>query len=396
MTSRTRDRHATRAAFTLPEMLVVITVTLILMSILVQASTVITSTVSEAKAQGDFVSQERMALAVMRRDLQYDHFLDEDTKPNQGRKVSDQRSDFATKSGTTITGYKPPRSGYFWASARPAQLQGTPYNAADPNTWSVEEGTDTSGFGSSRSGNHFIQFTVVLPGGSPENTLTATTPDPVNGASTNQFIGTCAEIAYYLEPNLTTPGGVPKYKLIRRQRLVARNTDDAPAYTQILNKTTAPVVSPATDPAEVMVVTGNVGSFQMRHMGEMPTLGNRLFGTLPPGGQRTAITTHRVGEDVLHNHVTSFELKFTGSSADGSWPRPFAQNTDYPYDTLPYNGEYDTGEDALLANATANLATNASRDGRIKPIRITGVQIRLRCWNPSNRQTRQTTTVVDL
>ena len=382
MTSRTPARPANRAAFTLPELLVVVTVTLILMSILVQASTIITSTVSAAKAQGDFVGQERMAIAVMRRDLQADHFLEEDGKPNQGRRLSDQRTDQATASGTQIMGYKPPLSGYFWASAKGVD-----------NVSNFDEGTDSSGFTSSRSGNHIMQFTIVLPGGAPENTLNADIPFQSTAATT----GTCAEVAYFLVSNGTTPTGIAKYKLIRRQRIAARNKDDQPAYRTILNSFTTAQIQ-ATDPPEVMAATGTVGNFNVFNLHDLSQAGNRFGSVSIP---RAAISTHRVGEDVLHNHVISFELKFTGSGrteTNGPWPRPFGlptNNTDYPFDTLPFDGNYDTGDETL--NATAGLATSASNQSNpIKPIRITGVQIRLRYWNPSNRQTRQTTTVVDL
>ncbi|MDY3559495.1 type II secretion system GspH family protein [Gemmata sp. JC673] len=404
MTSRTIHRPARRgrAAFTLPELLVVVTVTLILMSILVQATTIITNTVSEAKAQGDFVGQERMAIAVMRRDLQLDHFLEEDGKPNLGRKVSDQRIDQATVVNGLLT-YKPPRSGYFWVYAPPAKSRtGWTYDPSQPPTWNVEEGDDNAGFGSSRAGSHFMQFTIVVPGGAPQNTLTADVPmgDP------NVITGTCAEVAYFLErhnPPRTTSGlaGAPEvYKLIRRQRLAARNTDDDPAYESILKSYLgAPKNMPPADPLEVIACSYDSGQtrYDVLNLNNLTPRGSRLV--------RQSISNYRIGEDVLHNYVTSFELKFTGPQTGGVsylapatgniWPRPFnLGNTDYPYDALPFNGEYDTGDESL--RAPANLATATVTGPVLKPIRITGIQIRLRCWNPSNKQTRQTTTAVEL
>lgn len=368
MISRSRSAARSRAAFTLPEMLVVVTITLILMSILVQASTIITSTVSAAKSQGDFVGQERAALAVMRRDLQFDHFIEEDgnLSPTKGRKLSDWRSDQAVVAGAAIKGYKPPKSGYFWASAKPTD-----------GATNIDEGQDGEFTSSSRSGNHFMQFTVVTPGGSPDQTITADIPM----GNTNVITGTCAEVAYFLFPNGQTPGGTAKYKLVRRQRLAARNLDDDPAYRQLLNQSGAP----ATDPPEVVACRHDGTRFDMFNMNELTLLGNRVA--------RAPITTHRVGEDVLHYHVTSLEFKFTGSGS--GWPRAANVNTDFPYDTLPFDGDYDTGDESLIGAAT-NLASNSNTGGRIKPIRITGVQIRLRCWNPSTRSTRQSTIAVDL
>lgn len=394
MISRTRNRATarSRAAFTLPEMLVVVTITLILMSILVQASTIITSTVSAAKAQGDFVGQERAALAVMRRDLQFDHFLDEDGNPSptKGRKLSDWRCDQASVAGTRINGYKPPRSGYFWASSKPTD-----------NGQNVDEGADGELTSSSRSGNHFLQFTIVTPGGAPDQTLTADIPV----GNTNVITSTCGEVAYFLVANGTTPGGTAKYKLIRRQRLAARNSDDDPAYQQLLNQSGAP----ATDPPEVVACRHNGTRFDMFNMNELTFRANR-FGVPRP---MQPIATHRIGEDVLHYHVTSLEFKFTGphsnnvawtspstpaiSPTENRWPRPADINTDYPYDNLPFDGEFDTGDENMIG-ASSNLATRtpANSGGAIKPIRITGVQIRLRCWNPSTRSTRQSTIAVDL
>ncbi|MDY3552347.1 type II secretion system protein [Gemmata sp. JC717] len=395
MTFRTTGQNATciRPAFTLPELLVVVTVTLILMSILVQASTIITTTVSEAKAQGDFVGQERMAIAVMRRDLQCDHFIEEDSNsgPSKGRRLSDQRSDVALMSADnrSIIGYKPPRSGYFWAKAPGA-------DSID----NFDEGYDGQFF-SSRSGNHFMQFTVILPGGAPSDTLTANIPS--QPPPIRPITSTCAEVAYFLVLNGKTPSGINYYKLIRRQRIAARNTDDAPAYVQLLNSSGAP----KDDPPEVAAVTGNSGNFNVLNLNDLSFLANR-FGVIiaqkPIGGDPAIPTAYRTGEDVLHNHVLSFQLMFKGTAAAGvTWPRPFGlTNTYFPYDTLPFDGEYDTGDESLVRTVSTgtnrNLAgsSQGTNSSRLKPIRLTGVQITLRCWNPINRQTRQTTTAVDL
>lgn len=405
MTLRTRLHtiaHARRTAFTLPELLVVVTVTLILMSILVSATGIITNTISSAKAQGDFMGQERAVLAVLRRDLQRDHFLDEDSKPNLGRKVSDQRTDNAVVSGTTIAGYMPPKSGYFWASSRPAvsALPST-WNINNDATWNFDEGTDGDGFQSSRSGNHFLQFTILLPGGAPEDTIVADVPYANSPATTAYPIsGTCAEVAYFLVPNGATPNGIAKYKLIRRSRLAARTDDDKPAYSALLAApppappATVPTPVPTADSSEVMAV--NSGT-TLLNLADLAQLKNRIGGGDPTSPARQPIGTYRIGEDVLHHHVTSFEVKFTGTAASGiTWPTPFASgNTDYPYDTLPFDGQFDTA-DASVLGATNGLASSSNPNGRIKPIRITGVQIRLRCWNPSTKTTRQSTLAVGL
>jgi hypothetical protein len=130
-------------------------------------------------------------------------------------------------------------------------------------------------------------------------------------------------------------------------------------------------------------------------------------------------TSLRFGEDVLISNVTSFEVKFTGPRATGvywpsdpastEWPRSFAAgNTDWPYDNLPFNGEFDTfcGDRTLVPNwdnatnvagppTTTNPAGNPN--GVMKPgIRITAIIVRIRAWDSRTQQTRQTTMVQDL
>ncbi|MFM8272538.1 MAG: PilW family protein [Gemmata sp.] len=375
-----------RRGFTLVELMVTLTVVLMMMTILTVASSIAAETFRAAKVQGDFVTQERAALAVLRRDLQYRHFLDEDGKPNLGQRLSDQRLDYLRVSGGKLTGYTPPKSGYFSAESTPID-----------NVFNFDEGADSDTFYSSRSGNHALQFTIIVPGGAPEDTLAADVPyqNPLNSAA-YPIVGRAAEVAYFLVPNGTTPNGINKYKLIRRQRLCAFNGDDKPAYQTILNSCGA---APA-DPPEVMAATYSGNKFAVFNLNDLTFAGNRLVRAAIP------VTGLRYGEDVLLSNVTSFEVKFTGTAAPGiNWPRPFVAatgtaNTDYPYDTLPFNGRYDTfsqaaGWDTVTATSS-NLATSANPNGALKPVRITGVSIRLRCWNPKSKSSRQSTLAVDL
>lgn len=417
MTFRTPTNRAARRAFTIVELLVVTAVALILMSILATAHSIGLDALRNAKAQGDLVDQQRMALSVLRRDLMYNHFLEEDGKPNLGRRLSDQRTDQARAVDLNpapapgarnwrITGYKPPKSGYFKASSIPAPLKLTDNPAAwagnDFATWNWYESEDSDGFASSRSGSHFLQFTIIVPGGAPENTLTADVP--FGGGAT--ITGRAAEVAYFLKPNGATPTGVAKYSLIRRQRLTALNDDDRPAYRALVNNGTVTV---ATDPPEVMAAVktadGPPLAFEVFHLNDLTLAANRLatnqVGLVP-------ITVSRIGEDVLLSNVTSFEIKFTGPRAIGvtwptdatstEWPRPFSVNTDYPYDNLPYGGEFDTFNstqgDWTDAKHLAGSPVAASPE--LKPIRITGVMIRLRGWDSRTRSSRQTTIAVDL
>ncbi len=401
----TRDPFTARAGrggFTLVELMVTITIVLIMMSILAVASSIAAETFRGAKVQGDFVAQERAALAVLRRDLTYRHFLEEDGKPNLGRKLSDQRLDklYVDPATGRLAGYKPPKSGYFYAESRPAPtaLAGNPafWDATASGTWNWYENQDGEGFNSSRSGNHVLQFTIITPGGAPEDTLTADVPfqNPL-GSSGYPIIGRAAEVAYFLVPNGQTPNGVGKYKLVRRQRLAAFNDDDRPAYSSLLANQAVPI----TDSSEVMAV--NSGTTVL-HLNDLTLAARRLGGSLAPA--RAAITAYRVGEDVLLTNVTSFEIKFTGTANGIVWPTPFVNgNTDYPYDNLPFDGKYDTfhqfkGVPTVSPDwdLTTNLASATNTAGTLKKIRITGVSIRLRCWNQNSKGSRQTTIQVDL
>jgi hypothetical protein len=129
----------------------------------------------------------------------------------------------------------------------------------------------------------------------------------------------------------------------------------------------------------------------------------------PYGGGGTP--SARFGADKLMSNILSFEIKFTGVASPtlgaNFWPRPFPGNTDAPYDTLPFDGNFDTFSTQANTPATPpapavnwNLATNLATTGTVarplKQIRITGVQIRLRAYDPKTRSTRQTTLIVNL
>ena len=110
-------------------------------------------------------------------------------------------------------------------------------------------------------------------------------------------------------------------------------------------------------------------------------------------------------------NVLSFEVKFTGPQASVGagawpsdpkstlWPRPIisptggAHNYDYPYDYLPFNGQFDTFTTTQVGGKTwqNQVATVANPGNLIKPIRLTGILIRLRGYDLKNQTTRQTT-----
>jgi len=332
----------------------------------------------QAHAQSELTTQLRMTKTIMQRDLSANHFLSDDTKPNYGRRLSDQRTDLAP------SGYLPPKAGFF--------------RAGSPST--TAEQTDTNGFASWLTTNHFLQFTAILPGGSDSQVFSATIP----AGSQNTYFGTAAEIMYYLQPSgLTTPTGNALYSLYRKQRISALTPDDATGYN---NNANHPTQQP--DAGEVMVINSQTSPATIATLGGL-TIPAGIPGvtslrlTSPPNGGPAA-NTARYGEDKLLANVLSFEVKFTGppvTTMGSTWPTPFANssgtilNSDSPYDFLPGDGYYDTFS-TQVPNWQNYVASSTNTSNLIKPIRITGVQIHIRAYDPKTRATRQTTFIVDL
>jgi hypothetical protein len=346
----------------------------------------------QARAQADLTSQQRMFTQMITRDLEADHFESEDNdKPNGGKRVRDQwlhqiKPDPADP--TKFTGYKPPKRGYFRAGSFPID-----------NVNNISEGSDLVA-DSSRSTNHFLQFTVILQGGSNFQQFSAEVPANQRA----QYFGTAAEVTYFLYPTgEKLNGNYPLYDLYRKQRLVARNTEDATAFNPAIQNALS--LTPPDNVAEVMVLKGNqIATLEDLTVPQGPYAATYRLTAFTPNAAGSA----RFGEDKLLSNVLSFEIKFTGNGIlpDGTpWPRPFATpNTDYPYDTLPFDGNFDTfsqqadqpGMPVIPWNSMTNLATQTNTTLPLKQIRITGVQIRLRTFDTKTRSTRQTTVIVDL
>lgn len=378
-----RTRY-TRRGVTLVEMLVATAMCIAGMWMLTWMFKQATDSFTLANQQVALTSQERLVTTVMTRDLEADKFLEDDRQQNRGRKLADMRTD-----RVHVGGYVPPRGGYFWAKSGPVDGN---FNIAEPN--------GDYNFGSARTADHFLQFTVILPDTPGNRFFSELRVNP--GPTSRVFAGVAAEVGYYLvrAGQAPEPYNTPLYDLIRVQRLTAQSDYEAADYDKI-------AVGPgaADAPDEVMTVTNN----RMRTLGDLTVpIG---FGATPrfaaggivPLGTRTARPTssRRYGEDRLMSNILSFEVKFTGelgaqSGLTTPWPTPFANgNTDFPYDTLPFNNEFDTFS-TRVANWNTNATwANAANPGRpIKPIRITGAQIRIRAL--SGTTARQTTIVVTL
>jgi hypothetical protein len=404
-----------RRGVTLVELLVAAAMMMLGMWLLVWVYQQGTASFLNAKAQADLTTQERTVSTVLNRDLGSTIFLGEEGKPGRGLRLSDQRTDLLLQGGT----WTPPRGGYF--SAQSLQSSALP-NASDPY-----EATDSDGFVSARATDHFLQFTIILPGGPNYQMVSA---NLLVGPNTySEYFGRAAEVTYALVPNgLRTAGGVPLYDLVRRQRLTALGIDDTPVYQTVANNGLA-----AGDTvSEVMTVTpvaigsgpipAPIPANTMLNLSNLTVPANRL----QPAQWALTPASLRYGEERLMSNVLSFEVKFSGPPVtltnnflptgyglwsqdplSNAWPRPFTGNitpngqqaqgnTDFPYDYLPFDGRFDTYTTQVAGGWQSQIATTTAPTNPIKPIRITGVLIRLRAYDLKNQTTRQTTIAASL
>lgn len=379
--ARTAPQTRARRGVTLVEMLVATAMCIMGMWMLTWMFQQATASFSLANAQATLTTQERMVTTIMTRDLDADKFPEDDRNfvqtGNRRRRLSDQQA-----------GFGPPRGGYFFASA-PTVIRNSAF----------DEQADTYGFPSSRS-SHILQFTVMVPD-TPGGRLVAEVP----AGSGKSVAGTAIEVSYFLVPTGTTATGAQLYDLMRVQRLTAISPYDARDY---LNTIVQPAynLTPSDTVHEVMTSAPGVtpAPATMFTLEDLSTnVSNCRFGRTVRG-----TNSKRYGEDRLLSNVLSMEVKFTGpavGSVPGTggwnstpvawptepgspnmWPRPFdpigaySGNKDYPYDFLPFDGQYDT-------------ATNGTPSPVRQSIRITGAQIKVRAlFGTTARQTTFTVT----
>ena len=369
-------RTNARSGMTLVEMLVAAAMSIMVMWLLTWCYQQGLGSFSTTKSQGDLMDQLRQTSSLMTRDLTAQHFVFSDTPPTYGMLPTNggvRLSDLGPGGGSSNSNYTPP-AGYFVAQSSAGNI----------------EGYDGDGLASSYSTSHWVQFTVILPGGPPQNLFSAELAPATNPPTPTTYFGRAAEVSYFLAPNGTTSGGTQLYNLYRRQRVCGMTSDDAQSYNLA---GIPPPIPPQTQPdtAEVMSLPTTppppTQSWPVLYMSQM-SVNNRMPYTTP-----LAVTSSRYGEDVLMSNVVSMEIKFTGpqtSTTTGAvWPLQYLnsttgaiQNFDYPYDNLPGNGLFDT---AGVSNVPS-----------MSPIRITGAMIRIRAYSPRTQQTRQTTFAVSL
>jgi hypothetical protein len=364
-------------------------------------------TLRHLRSSGDMMDQLRAATETLKRDLgTANHFTNEDNKPNQGLRLSDQRLDLLTVSadGKTFVGnWTPPRGGFFRIVATPALVEGTD---ADGLLSTRAAGWDAT----ARTGGHYLHFTSILPGGTDQNLYSTT-------VAGKQISSPAAELGFFLDPKPTGYANnnlaVPLYNLVRRQRLVAVTTGD---------RTTLP----STDPAVISVSPSGA----VNTLADLADPRNRLAGTTPqPEGLDTTLaplTGARKGDDVLLSNVISFEVKVNwvpappGPQGFIPLPRPYGQDlsavgtfdtrgrntTDHPFDHLPpVQGNagllslhlFDTWYGFPAWNST-NQRTGSPNFIQPIPqrIRVMAVQIKLRVYDPRMKNARQVTLVQDM
>src|SRR5690606_13276277 len=110
-----------RGGFTLVEMLVAASMCILGMWLLTWLYQQGVESFRQARSQAELMSGERAVTSILTRDLKQDMFLDEDNKPNRGRRLGDQRLDklfVDAKTPTVLSGWSPPRGGYFSARSR--------------------------------------------------------------------------------------------------------------------------------------------------------------------------------------------------------------------------------------------------------------------------------------
>jgi type II secretory pathway pseudopilin PulG len=429
MTTNTTIRR--RAAFTLVELMVAAAVCVLIMAILSQAFVIGTTTMRELKATGDMQDQLRAAGIVIRSDLELNHFAPDDSKPNKGLKLSDQRLDLlfpdptAVPALSRVTGWRPPVGGFFRARSSPSFIEG--YD--NDNLASYRIGGDA------RTG-HYLHFTVVRPGGRDQDVFSA--PSAGGGTLTSP----AAEIAIFLDPTPAgSTGGVPYFNLIRRQRLVAMDDTDAQRFRTATDRS---VYSAFTD------TSSGTPTPRINTLATITNPLNRLGGTAglnsplssSSGDDNLSASPSRPGDDILLSFVTSFEVKLMWTPAQNPpplsplgtrGPRGFTSNptnpfgtltqfgtdnealtgpgsetTDAPYDTLPARSSnssfanqfvFDTWTTALTgwdANGRSQVGQASNTNAIPLRMRVRAVKIVVRVWDQKLKLSRQMTLFQDL
>jgi len=322
-----------RPGFTLVELMVSAAVCVIIMAVL---STVFQSGIDvmrDMRSVGSLQDQLRAATEMIRRDLQADHFVPRDSR-TIGHLISGPR---LSDQWPTDPAWQPPVGGFF--------------HIESDKTGAIEADDSDSLHFAKSGANAVLHFTSILPGDKPQNLYSVSCQDTLGAPHT--LSSPAAEVCYFVD-HVTMP---TNHRLIRRQRLIASKFEDSSMFQ---NKD-----------ASGEVIAGNPGTVH--------TLSNISANRLSPS--KTMLSGPRTGDDVLLSNIRLFEVKVNW---DGTPPgRPFTSPggpTDAPFDYLNGSGGLSTFDTSVNTNR----------------LRVKGLQIRIRIYDPQMQTTRQVTIVQDM
>ncbi len=357
-----RRHRLRRPAFTLVELLVACGLVVLILTILAVAFGAATESLGRLKGTGDMASSLRVATDRLKADLNAPHFDAGETTP-AGLRLSDLKFHL---------GDAPPTRGYFRIQQGAASLF---------------EGADSDGFASTRATNHAIEFTTKRESRTADDLFSVATVTPglnLSSASdtANGFSSKWARVRWQLG-NPQTKNGVQTFTLFRSMRAVVPqagiplNPADLALVSARADGTTANL-NDLSIPPEVFVID--------------PTA--RI--PLAPAAAGSAT----FGDDIVLTDVLSFEVKATWEG--GTLPRvnlPFAGNPlnlDYPYDDLPLVANPASPLNGLRmfdtwSTQVAGWDTPGTANALPNRIRITGVLIKIRVFDPKHNLARQVT-----
>jgi hypothetical protein len=371
MRYRHSDSHHLRyrPAYTLVEVMVALGLSVLTMWLLAEAFRIGLEMIGQARAQANLMTQLHAVGNTFHRDLVVAHpFLPDDNRPNRGLRLSDQRLDQLTVTGQ---GWTPPPGGFF--------------RIISPDSDSRPVQTDTEGLNIYTAWNHALHFTAILPE-NDRNPFCAQVDFGPAGIKTIE--SRAAEIAYFLVETggVTGPDGNPLYHLVRRQRLVALD-DFHRASLQV----------PANYGSLIAVDTATNQPWTLKQIRDpsrrLPLSPATVPVHAPPNAPFVLpVNDPAYGTDILLSNVLSFEVRVdwdpnpNGTLNSSNPPRSFPVNTEYPYDNLTANAGctvFDTWYDEPNWNtAFASLPL---------AIRVRGIQVSVRVFDPKTRAVRQNT-----
>ena len=356
-----------RRGYTLVEVMVALGLSVLTMWLLAEAFRIGLEMIGQARAQANLMTQLHAVGDIFHRDLVVAHpFLPDDNRPNRGLRLSDQRLDLLTATGQ---GWTPPPGGFF--------------HIISPDSHALP---DREGLNIYSATNHALHFTAILPE-NDRNPYCAQLNFGPRGIRTLE--SRAAEIAYFLvyTGGVTGPGGTRLYQLVRRQRLVALDDFHRASLQVPANYGSLIAVDTATNQPLTLK--------QIRHPSQRLPLSPATVPANPP--LVLPVNDPAYGTDILLSNVLSFEVRVdwdpnpNGTLNSSNPPRPFSVNTEYPYDNLTANAgrnpalpaTFDTWHDEQdwqRAFATLPLA-----------IRVRGIQVSVRVFDPKTRAVRQNT-----